>query len=66
MTIEAWLDARDPAPPPSLAARVRELAAAVPAPHDDPAQVCLTAAESGLARLHFQIFPATLRSTAFV
>ena len=51
MTIQAWLDGREPAPPPALAARVRELASAVRTPGDDHASTCLAAAEARLASL---------------
>lgn len=52
-TLEAWLAAREPAPPPALAARLRELlgADALGAREADATECLLAAGEATLARL---------------
>jgi hypothetical protein len=51
-TLRAWLDARDPAPPPALAARAREVLAERDGLDLAPAaEPLLAAAESLLARM---------------
>ena len=51
-TLAAWLDAREPIPPPALAGRLREvLAERLGEPMADAADVLLTSAEQLLATL---------------
>jgi hypothetical protein len=51
VSIEAWLAARRPVPPPALAARVGELIGRSRGDGSDPASTCLVAAATALDRL---------------
>ena len=51
MTIQAWLDDRQPAPPAALRRRIAELVDQVAEDPEDPGLTCLRAAERSLAIL---------------
>jgi hypothetical protein len=51
VTIDTWLAARRPVPPPALAGRVSELISRAERPGNDNASTCLRAAEVALDRL---------------